>query len=294
MFPTGVDTISADLSVETVRAQFGWTAGLQVVLHAGNLGLKQGLTQVVDAARLAARRGDPVRFVFSGGGSQTSEIRAAAEGLPNVEFLGLQPDAMHANLLAAADVLLLSERASQVDMSLPSKLTAYFAAGRPILAAVGLEGGSAAEVERSGAGIVVPAGQPVALLEALARLREASGLAAELAAAGTGLRRDTHRRPPVPRTSREPRGPDRWPRPRSGRRRAGCRMTHRGCRRQEGADHRHHRPGRLVPRRAPAGEGLRGPRADPSLEPVQHAADRPPLRGSARGAIPASSCTTPT
>ena len=84
--------ISADLSVETVRAQFGWTAGLQIVLHAGNLGMKQGLGQVVDAARLAARRGDPVRFVFSGGGSQTSEIRAAAEGLPNVDFLGIQPD----------------------------------------------------------------------------------------------------------------------------------------------------------------------------------------------------------
>ena len=188
--------ISADLSVESVRAQLDWSPDLQVVLHAGNLGLKQGLDQVVDAARLAARRGDPVRFVFSGGGSQTTEIRAAAEGLPNVDFLGIQPDAMHANLLAAADVLLLSERASQVDMSLPSKLTAYFAAGRPILAAVGLDSGSAAEVERSGAGIVVPAGQPAALLDALTRLRETSGLVAELAAAGiayaeahTGARR---------------------------------------------------------------------------------------------------------
>ena len=43
---------------------------------------------------------------------------------------------------------------------------------------------------------MVPAGQPAALLDALARLREASGLAAELAAAGiayaeahTGARR---------------------------------------------------------------------------------------------------------
>ena len=30
--------------------------------------------------------------------------------------------------------------------------------------------------------------------------------------------------------------------------------------------HRDHRPGRVVPRRAPAGEGLRGPRADPPLQ----------------------------
>ncbi len=183
--------ISADQSVEDVRARFGWPEDCQVVLHAGNLGIKQGLGQVIDAARLASQRGDPVRFVFSGGGSQASEIEGAAEGLTNVEFLGLQSDRMHANLLAAADVLLLSERPSQVDMSLPSKLTAYYAAGRPIVAAVGLEGGSAAEVARSGAGLVVPAGQPGALLEALARLRDDPILAAALAAAGATYA-DTH------------------------------------------------------------------------------------------------------
>jgi glycosyltransferase involved in cell wall biosynthesis len=175
---------TADLPVTTVRERFGWTDGCQIVLHAGNIGLKQGLEQVVDAARLAARRGDPVRFVLSGGGNQGDEIRASAAGLANIEFLGLQPDAMHANLLAAADVLLLSERPSQVDMSLPSKLTAYYAAGRPIVAAVGVDGASAVEVERSGAGIVVPAGAPDALLDALARLRSETGLAARLAAAG--------------------------------------------------------------------------------------------------------------
>jgi glycosyltransferase involved in cell wall biosynthesis len=174
----------ADMPVDPVRARFGWTDGRQVVLHAGNIGLKQGLEQVVDAARLAAERGDPVRFVLSGGGSQAGAIRAAARDLTNVDFLGLQPDGMHASLLAAADVLLLSERATQIDMSLPSKLTSYYAAGRPILAAVPVGGGSAAEVDRSGAGIVVPAGQTEALLAELARLRQDPTLAAELAAAG--------------------------------------------------------------------------------------------------------------
>src|SRR5262249_30003565 len=36
------------------RAAFGWTDGDNVVLHAGNMGLKQGLENVVAAARLAA------------------------------------------------------------------------------------------------------------------------------------------------------------------------------------------------------------------------------------------------
>jgi colanic acid biosynthesis glycosyl transferase WcaI len=181
----------ADLSVDAVRARFGWTDGYQIVLHAGNIGLKQGLEQVVDAARLAAERCDPVRFVFSGGGSQAGMIQAAARDLGNVDFLGVQPDRIHSSLLAAADVLLLSERATQIDMSLPSKLTSYYAAGRPILGAVAVGGGSAAEVEGSGAGIVVPAGQPEELLAALAWLRRQPALSAELAAAGSAYA-ETH------------------------------------------------------------------------------------------------------
>jgi glycosyltransferase involved in cell wall biosynthesis len=172
------------MTVAETRARFCWADGDQVVLHAGNIGLKQGLEQVVEAARTAAERRDPVRFVLSGGGNQAGAIRAAAHDLPNVSFLGVQPDGIHASLLAAADVLLLSERATQIDMSLPSKLTSYFAAGRPIVAAIPPGGGSGREVERSGAGLVVPAGAPERLLEALARLRAEPALVAELAAAG--------------------------------------------------------------------------------------------------------------
>jgi colanic acid biosynthesis glycosyl transferase WcaI len=173
-----------DMTADAVRTRFGWSDGRQVVLHAGNIGLKQGLEQVIDAARRAVERGDPIRFVFSGGGSQEDAIRTAAHGLPNVQFLGVQPDGVHASLLGAADVLLLSERSSQVDMSLPSKLTSYYMAARPIVAAVGVAGASADEVRRSGAGLVTPAGEPQALLDALARLRDEPELARRLGSAG--------------------------------------------------------------------------------------------------------------
>jgi glycosyltransferase involved in cell wall biosynthesis len=176
--------VEPDTSVDDVRARFGWSDGRQVALHAGNIGLKQGLEQVVDAARLAKDRGEPVRFVFSGGGSQEDAIQVAASGLDNLQFLGVQPEGMHASLLAAADVLLLSERSTQVDMSLPSKLTSYYAAGRPIVAAVGMAGASAEEVRRSGSGLVVPAGQPEAILDALSQLRSEPDLASRLGRAG--------------------------------------------------------------------------------------------------------------
>ncbi|MHB8458936.1 MAG: glycosyltransferase [Candidatus Limnocylindrales bacterium] len=172
------------LSTDETRRRFGWTDGRQVVLHAGNMGNKQGLEQVVAAARLAAERGEPVRFVLAGGGNQEEALRAMGVDLPTLDFLGIQPEGLHASLLAAADVLLLSERATQLDMSFPSKLTSYLAAGRPIVAAVPSGGASACEIERSRAGLLVPAGEPESMLAALARLRSEPVLAAELAAAG--------------------------------------------------------------------------------------------------------------
>lgn len=41
-------------------------------------------------------------------------------------------------------MLVVNERASAVDMSLASKLTSYFSAGRPVVAAVPAGGGTAA------------------------------------------------------------------------------------------------------------------------------------------------------
>ena len=58
--------------------------------------------------------------------------------------------------------------------------------------------------------------------------------------------------------------------------------------------HRHHRAGRLLPRRAAARQGLRGPRPRAPLVVVQHRAHRPPLPRPARGAACACSCTTAT
>ena len=168
----------------SVRRLFDWPDDRQVVLHAGNMGSKQGLDQVVDAARLAAHRGDPVHFVLAGGGNQASRLRAEAECVSTLDLLPVQPDGVYAALLAAADVLLLSERDMQECMSLPSKLTSYFAAGRPIVAAVPADSPSAREMERSDAGVTVPVNEPEAMLDALTWLRAEPALAQAMGEAG--------------------------------------------------------------------------------------------------------------
>ncbi len=161
----------------TTRCRLGWNDGDVVVLHAGNMGLKQGLQQVLDAARLAQQQDSRVRFAFIGDGNQRQLLQREAADLPNVDFYAFEPESTFSDVLAAADVLLVSERASAIDMSLPSKLTSYFAAGRPVLAAVSPGGATSREVQRSGGGVLVPAGQPQGLLDAVLRLQGDHGLA---------------------------------------------------------------------------------------------------------------------
>ena len=166
------------------RAALGWDDATQIVLHAGNMGLKQGLEHVIVAARLAERRGDPVRFVLMGDGNQRASLGTLGSGAANLAFLPPQPAERFMDVLAAADVLLVNERASVRDMSLPSKLTSYFVAGRPVVAATHPSSVTTREVIRSGAGLTAPAEDPDALLAVLGQLRRDSRLADLLAATG--------------------------------------------------------------------------------------------------------------
>ncbi|MGV9349494.1 glycosyltransferase [Streptomyces spiralis] len=162
------------------RARLGWPEDRQVVLHSGNMGLKQGLEVLVEAARL-----DPgVDVVLMGDGNQRAALQERARDLPNLRFLPPAAEADFPDVLAAADVLAVTQRASVLDMSVPSKLTSYFAAGRPVIASVADEGGTADEVRRSGAGVLVPPEDPAALLKALKDLAADPEAADRLGARG--------------------------------------------------------------------------------------------------------------
>jgi len=121
---------------------------------------------------------------FLGDGSQRGALESLADGVSRIQFLPFQPEEDLPDVLGAADILLVSELASVVNMSLPSKLTSYFAVGRPVLAAVPDQGSTAAEVRRSGGGLVIPVGDPDGLNEAVANLRTGKGRAEALGTAG--------------------------------------------------------------------------------------------------------------
>jgi glycosyltransferase involved in cell wall biosynthesis len=165
-----------------MRARLGWAEDAVVCLHAGNMGYKQGLENVIESARLAAQAQAPLLFVLMGDGSQRPMLRrrAAKHGLRNVQFLDLQPTAMFPSVLAAADVLLINQRGSVRDMSLPSKLTSYYAAGRPVVAAAAMHSETGREVAWSSGGLVVRPDDPAELLDGLMRVHNDAGLQAHL------------------------------------------------------------------------------------------------------------------
>ncbi len=165
------------------RLRAGFAPDETVCVHAGNMGAKQGLETVVEAARIAQSTGAPVRFVLIGDGNQRERLQELARGLSTIEFRPVLPEAQLYDALVAADALLLTQRASVTDMALPSKITTYVRAGTPIVAAVSRDSAAARELGAYDAALFVPPEQPQALLEAARRVASEFALRARLVAA---------------------------------------------------------------------------------------------------------------
>jgi glycosyltransferase involved in cell wall biosynthesis len=171
-----------DQPAQQARASLGWGASEFVCLHAGNMGRKQNLETLIAAA--AQLREHDIRIVMAGDGNDRARLVRLAQACDNVSFLGLRAPGAYESMLEAADVLIVNQRATVTDMALPSKLTAYFAAGRPVIAAVAQDSETAVEVRRSQAGLVVTPEDPAALAAALLKLRADAGLRSRLGELG--------------------------------------------------------------------------------------------------------------
>lgn len=171
-------------SREATRKRLDLPLDKLICLHAGNMGLKQGLENLVGTARLAYTSSPELLFVLMGDGNQRSMLEEHAAGLPNLRFLPPQPEEDFPNVLSAADILLVNQRPTVTDMSLPGKLTSYFASGQPVVAAVSPTSETARELTGSDVGLVVDAGQPELLLRAIQRLANNPEEATRLGARG--------------------------------------------------------------------------------------------------------------
>jgi len=171
--PIDIEQIRPVASDGSFRRRYSIPTDACVILHAGSMGKKQGLMNVVDAAAMNA--GNRLRWVFVGDGEDKALLVEAvrARGLEDaVRFVPFQRDEELAGMFAAADVLLLNQLRAVKDTVIPSKLLTYMSAGRPILAAVNA-GSQGAEIlrEADGGRLVAPE-DPAALAAAAAWFME--------------------------------------------------------------------------------------------------------------------------
>jgi colanic acid biosynthesis glycosyl transferase WcaI len=132
LFPNWVDeTIVRPITKEkSLRGEFGLSREDKVILYSGNLGEKQGLENIIEAAK--SFRNDPfVKFVIvgSGGGEMKLKETVKEAGLTNILFHPLVSYEKLPALLAIADVHLVLQKKNAADLVMPSKLTSILASG---------------------------------------------------------------------------------------------------------------------------------------------------------------------
>ena len=141
----------------------------KILLYSGNMGAKQGLEMLVPLTE--ALEADPrVHFILCGDGAFRPRLEALVSNRPNVTLLPLQPYERLNDLLNAADIHLVPQRADAADLVMPSRLTGMLASGRPVIATA-QTGTQVAQVVE-GRGFAVPAGDAMALHAAVLHLVE--------------------------------------------------------------------------------------------------------------------------
>lgn len=147
-----------------------------VILYAGNFGRYQNFDNILDAAKILINDEINVTFVFVGDGVQRSHIlkRINEERLFNCRVLPFVPRAEFADLLASADIALVTLEPGADGLGVPSKFYNILAAGRPTLAILSPQSEVALTLDENACGIRVDQNDPRSLASAI------SGLLADL------------------------------------------------------------------------------------------------------------------
>jgi colanic acid biosynthesis glycosyl transferase WcaI len=144
----------------------------EVVLYAGNFGQAQDFGNLLDAAGVLLRENSGIELVFVGDGAKRQYIidRVTQEKLSNVRVLPFVSREEFPDLLASADISLVTLEPGAEGLGVPSKFYNILASGRPTVAVVQSGSEVARVVEEAACGITVAHHDAAGLARALTTL----------------------------------------------------------------------------------------------------------------------------
>lgn len=138
------------------------------VMYAGNIGAAQDFPTILAAAEILKGQ-NQIQWIVLGEGRMRSWVEGEVRrrGLQaTFHLLGQRPPERMPRYFAHADVLLATLRREPIfAYTIPSKIQAYIACGKPVIAALEGEGGR--NIREAGAGWVIPPESPQALADAV-------------------------------------------------------------------------------------------------------------------------------
>jgi colanic acid biosynthesis glycosyl transferase WcaI len=155
------------------RDKHNFSAEEFLAVYAGNLGVKQGLEILVEAAQLLSAEKN-IRFILAGDGAARGalEKRLHQSGLANMSMLPLQFGADYKELLVDADVSLITQQSGSGNAFFPSKLLLTLAYSSPVVTVADEESALARVVAEGRFGRNVLPGKPQELARTLRDLSQ--------------------------------------------------------------------------------------------------------------------------
>jgi len=173
LFPDGVAIPEHLPERGKFRARQGFGPNDFLAVYSGNLGVKQGLGILLDAAEHL--RGQPeIRIVICGDGAARLTLEQAARDrqLENVTMMPLQPDGAYQELLVDADVSLITQQSGSGNAFFPSKILMTLAHGCPVITVADDESALAKAVKLGNCGLNVLPGDAAKLAAAFRELAQ--------------------------------------------------------------------------------------------------------------------------
>ena len=164
--PNSVGKIFDELVIDEIPYIDGFDKGFSV-MFAGNIGAAQSVSVIVEAASILKQYTD-IHFVILGDGSSREWMLKEVQQreLLNLHLPGRFPVETMPALMQKASVLLVTLTDKSIfALTVPNKVQAYLAIGRPIIACLNGEG--ARIVVEAGAGLATPAEDAKALAETI-------------------------------------------------------------------------------------------------------------------------------